>query len=137
MEKQREVHWVEVKLASFDFWVKRIAIDLKCNPVLCVEPNYKEQYLNFEAYDTERWDKWREIQEPEWVPYETMEECFEDLKDVWIRYKNTPTLIVKITQFDFKNNTLDIDNWTCTLDHVFETFEKLDGTPCGKLKEFK
>lgn len=137
MKKQREAHWVEVKYKNDKRWKKRIAVDLKCNPVICVASGDEEDYLNWLGYLTAPWNQWREIKEPEWVHYETMEECFEDLKDVWIRYKKTITTVLKVTQFDFKNNTSEIDDWTYTLEHMFKTFEKLDGTPCGKLKGCK
>jgi len=135
MKKQREAHWIEVRNHDNRRWEKRIAIDLECIPILCVDKPDEEKYLNRECYDTDWWDQWREIKEPEYVPYETMEECFEDLKDVWIRYKDTPTLIHKIIHFDFYRDVVKIGDWVHNFRVVFEVFEKIDGIPCGKLKE--
>jgi len=137
MKKQRKAHWIEISLKHTDYyWEKRIAVDLECNPILCVHPDYEKEYLNWESYCTIRWHhQWREIKEPEYVPYETMEECFEDLKDVWVRYKNTPGSVNKIIQFHSLTNTCKLNDWNYGMVSLFHNFEKLDGTPCGKLKE--
>lgn len=135
MKKQREAHWVEVRNHDNRRWEKRIAVDLECIPVLCVYTGHEEDYLNWKSYEVTEWTQWREIKEPEYVPYETTEECFNDLKDAWIRYKDTPTSINKIIQFAYDKDVVKIDNWLYDIESLFNNFEKLDGTPCGKLKE--
>jgi len=136
MKKQREAHWVDVRDHYQKVWKKRIAVDLECNPVLCVDPDDHEKYLNFEAYDIIKWEKWREIKEPEYVPYETMEECFEDLKkDQFMVKRKECNFFTAIIYIDGSGGVTYNDNFS--FNELLDNYTKLDGTPCGKLKEEK
>jgi len=136
MKKQREAHWVEVKNNNYTKYEKRIAVDLECNPVLCVDLDFEEKYLNFEHYDVEWWDQWREIKEPEWVPYETMEECFNDLKkDQFMIKRKEYIYCVAVACMDDSGCRIYDDLYS--FKQIFNYYTKLDGTPCGKLKELK
>jgi len=116
MKKQRKAHLVEVKNNNYKKWEKRIAVDLECNPVLCVDIYYEEKYLNFEYYDVERWEQWREIKEPEYITYETMKTL-----DIF-EYNKKDKTKVNFDEIMYSNGTWD----DCNLDFDINLVVKLN-----------
>ena len=131
-------HWVEVRDENCDKWEKRIIIDNFSNgKCLCSINDDSDDYQKGNPYRTKIWNYWREIEEPkkpQYVPFDTVQECFDALADKWI---TNNVLRAKIKAFDFEagGGYLKVNNeWLC-FDALFKYWKQLDGTPCGKLKE--
>jgi len=96
MKKQRKAHWVEVRNKDNERWVKRIAVDLQCNPILCVYIDDEEEYLNFRGYQNTEWNQWRETEKPE---LNALERYLENIE--------------KENDFEFPWHFKSYSNWVC------------------------
>jgi hypothetical protein len=137
--KRENVKYVEVLSVQGD-WRKRIHIEtFKDGACLCVTSGSEEMYIDNIGYLTHRWgpDQWREIKEPEYVPYESVEDFKDRLADGLVlakkgfypqRIVSTGSNCVWVAKRD---ETEEI-----YFDSLFECYTWYsDGAPCGKIKE--
>lgn len=125
----REAKYVEILDKGDTKWVKRIWLDTVEGGVYCVDYTDESRYLNNKSYERRLWEDWREIKEPTFVQFDTIEEA-KVLKDKWIKDKTGGEYL--ITGFD-DDNVLVKGDWMA-LWYLFEEFT-YEGKPCGKIKE--
>lgn len=117
--------------------VERVVIDFPLmGGCLCVAQAYEDDFLSGGMYETSSYYHFEEIKEPEYVPFETLED-FMPYIDCWFRIKGESHMR-KIVSVDF-NCSKPIMFTECALyntKQLWETFEMYHNNewiPVGKL----
>lgn len=80
---------------------------------------------------------WEYIKEPEYVPFETLEELKENLMGKWVVRKGSGSawLILGIYELSPERISIWLHGGTESPKSIFGSYEMPDGSPVGKLKE--
>jgi len=132
MEKLKMGDIVEVKDQKTEFWNERIFIKYgKENDIIIVSDESEKNFINGEPFRVWYvWEQhWRIKQKPEYVPFTWEDRDKFMLKMIKSKtYKDTITTIIGC----------DIERvytpWSNSYQTLFDDYEFLDGTPCGKIK---
>lgn len=142
-EKQMEQNkkwykWMEIDIAGI--WYKRAVVELfddgKCRFIIDAEDeNHREfkLFLNNKLYPSNYSEYYREIEEPEYKPYDkiTPELRYSLLKDGYLLNGDWIEVIDKVHE---KGGVVMVDDNLYTLHELFTTYRFLDGGVIGELK---
>lgn len=143
MRNEKDIKYVEVLCtnANVDSYEKRIFLEsFEDGSCMCVLKGQEDRYLSEQPYGMYRWSKgkWREIKEPEYIPFDK-DELFENLADRWMVNEKNNHIKVKAFSFFDNDSVLIFDptksGITClTSFSLFNEYTFIDGTPVGKIK---
>lgn len=112
----------------------------KCVEQLQLHIDWIREGFELEFRDKDAWvrsqgpswgvHEYRRKPSPKYVPW-TAEDAGE-FRGIWVRYQGENKTENMITAFDPSDNTVYLGEWV-SLASIHSAFEKLDGTPCGKV----
>jgi len=102
--------------------------------IIFVNPDYEQDFLANRIFSTFKADKryWRIKQKSEYVPF-TWDDR-EQLRGKWVRAKMLQHFEYCLTYISHVGVGFDM-NENIYYDRLFNNYEFIDGTPCGKIKQ--